>query len=213
MGIKRIKGDIVYTNNGKMELTVDKSGKYIKNYNPKQICRLKKLILKLLNINNKDIIYRRSQSLDSQYIIFRYNGNRYMIRSSTYTYKIPKDSNKILLNCRYIQQNFIIEASIYKYTPEVAVRVVREIDKSLSMYQLEENQSKIHAFVKDIYDETGIYNKYFYDDRLYPYNMAMELAGMYMDENHISDNKYNTQFIALSSIMENELDKINYYDI
>ena len=40
----------------------------------------------------------------------------------------------------------------------------------------------------------------------------MELAGRYMEEKEIDDNKYNTNFIGLISIIENMIARIKSKD-
>lgn len=209
--IKRVNGVIDYPkkkDNGKrMEVTVDKEGRSIRQYSSKEIEQTKNLLSTTFNIANEKIKCRKAASTSTLYMKFRHNNRRFDIRLADHTYKIPEDEDKVLLNCLYKKNGFIIEASIYNYTPTDIVDCVQALDNSLLYFNSDKTIKAVQKYVEDNYEQVGKDN---YDDYiLYPQNIAMELAGLYMKENNISDDKYNSKFHALRSIMEDELAKLD----
>lgn len=190
-----------------MEVTIDKEGRIIRQYSSKEIEQIKKLLIKTFNLDNEKIKCRKAVSTSTLYMKFRHNNRRFDIRLADHTYKIPKDEDTVLPNCLYKQNAFIIEASIYNYTPTDIVNCVQALDNSLSYFNSDKTIKTVQKYVEDNCEQVGGDN---YDDYiLYPQNIAMELAELYMKEKNISDDKYNSKFHALRSIMKDELDKLN----
>lgn len=193
-----------------MEFIEDKEGRSIKIFKPEEIEKTTQLIKDTFGI--KKVNDRPSNSTSSHYLKFKYNGHRYDIRIADLTYLIPKDQHKIVLNCTYKRADnlFTFEASVYNYTPEDIVKAVQLLDNSIKFFKSDENKKDILSYVKDNYNiKDGDVSL---DSNLYPYNVAMELAGRYMEEKEIDDNKYNTNFIGLVSIIENMIARIKSKD-
>lgn len=194
--------------NKQMEITIDTEGKSIKRYGDAEIKSIKTLLINDLHVDPSKIKERSSASTTSSYLKFFYNKRRYDIRLSDHTYKIPKDEHKILHNCRYEQKVFIIEAPVFNYTPKDIIECVSSLDGSLKFFQTKKNKNSVRQFVKDNCDKVG---EDTYDDyELYPYNIAIELAGIYIKQHEIKEDKFNTKFHALRSIIEKELERINH---
>lgn len=192
-----------------METTEDNEGKCIKIYTPEEIEKAMKLLKDTLGIEK---VNDRLYDSTARYLKFKYKGSRYDIRMADHTCLIPKDQHKIVLNCTYERADnlFVFEASAYNYTPEDIVNAVQSLDSSITLFKSKEYRPDILRYVKANYDQKN--GGVSLDSNLYPYDVAMELAGRYMEEKDIDDNKYNTNFIGLSSIIENMIARIKSKD-
>lgn len=197
-----------------MENTEDKEGNSIKNFTPEEIEKVKKLFQENLGVKEEDIVVRKAKKTSTQYIKIDQGKRHYDIRLADHTYTIPKDQHKILLNNRHKYGldglTFIIEASIYNYTPEDIVNAIQGTEKAFKLFKSKRNLAKIRQYVK-AYEEKDAENENdrFKDSILYPDTIAMELAGLYMNENELNDDRYNSIFTALSSIIEREIIMLN----
>lgn len=189
-----------------MEITVDKDGKSLKLFSDQEIQEIKKLIQEKLGLNDEDVVIRTQKS-SAKYIMLYQDDRHYLIRFADHTYAIPAGEHKILLSNRYVYRstglNFIIEPSLYRFSPEEIVTAIQDTEKWYNHFNSKENLAKIKCFVKEYDEEEPTDDDIFNDCALYPYTLGMELAGRYMDENNLDDDN---AFTALSSIMERELD-------
>lgn len=213
---ERIKGTTSYLMEigQDMEVTEDKEGKTIKIFTPEETEKVRKFIKDKLGLSEDDIYHRRSAKTSTQYIIINQGKRRYDIRLADHTYASPKGEHKILLNNRHKYGpnglTFIIEASIYRYSPEDIVNTIKGTEKAFKLFNSKKNLAKIRQYVNE-YEEKGVEDEMdrFKDSVLYPHTIAMELAGLFMGENELTDDGYNSNFTALSSIMEREIDSYN----
>lgn len=197
-----------------MEITEDKEGKSIKLFSLEEIKKVKKLFQENLGVKEEDIVVRKAKKTSTLYIKIKQDDRHYDIRLADHTYTIPKEEHKILLNNRHKYGfnglTFIIEASVYNYTPEDIVNAIQGTEKAFKLFNSTKNLAKIRKYVEE-YEEKDAEDELdrFKDSILYPDTISMELAGLYMKENELTDDKYNSNFIALSSIMEREIVMLN----
>lgn len=210
---RHIKGNPSYLTEKEphMEVTEDKEGKNIKIFTTEETEKVKELMQNKLGLTEDDIYHRHSTKTSTQYIKIDQGKRHYDIRLADHTYTIPKEDHKILLNNRYRYKSngltFIIEASIYNYSPEDIVNSIQGTEKAFKLFNSKKNLAKIRKYIEEYEDKGGEDDKdRFKDSVLYPHTIAMELAGLYMKENELTDDEYYSNFTALSSIMEREID-------
>lgn len=203
--------------------------KTIKRLTQAEIEKAKKIILDDLieevkkfiqdELNDERVIIRKSTNPTStRYIgIYNLNGRYYEIRITyhTHTDVIPKKKDK-QLNCRYKYNNhfgflFIIEASIFNYHAEDIINTIRGIENSFTTFESKSNEIK--EFVNRKINEKGkdVVEKYL-ESFVYSQDVSMKLAGIYMEENGLNDNEYNTDFLALSNIIDQKLEELEESD-
>ena len=184
-----------------MDTTENKSGQYIKIYTPAEIEQLKELLTTSLGI--KRIV--DTPRMPFRMLRLQYNKKRrYDIKIAAGISPIPKVKYNKRSNCSYkfgySGPIFTIEASVFTYSPNEIVEAIQEIENSFNRFK--PFFHTIKKFTRDNADEAG---DEVIDYFMYPNEIAKILAKMYITDNNIKDNKYNSNFITLMYMIEKEL--------
>lgn len=175
------------------EITIDIKGKSLL-YNPEDIEQTKGLLSKIPDI--RQLKYNESNDdkdgTTSKYLNFNLHGVKYKIRMSDYIYKTF--NNSILKSCRFVRNNWIIEASIYKYTPTDILDIIKNIDRNTIKYESIPYKDNLKKFV--IQELNDKYNQDMNDADLIEY-----LVDTYIEDRNILDDKYNTEYYVLKNVV------------
>lgn len=187
------------------KITANKKGKSLLLYDQEDIERTKDLLSNITDIQQLEYeeLNHDKDGTTSKYLNFKLHSVKYKIRMSDYPYKTLNKT--VLKGYRFVRNNWVIEASIYRYTPTDILDIIKNIDNSTIPFKSISYKDGLNKFViQELNDE---YNRNMEDADLIKY-----LARTYIKTRNILDDKYTTKYSVLKNIFADILRNLDFDD-